>query len=476
MKLDHEMNLKNNYKSIFFYILLLILCAAFFYYTAIFKKDNQSFSADNLPISKVFKSQVGVNYYSELSRSFVNFKTYFLGPYDRSVQANNDYPYSSESFRGGNVIQDASFYKDKYFLYFGPLPTIPYISIYLLTEKIPSDHLVGIMTTGFFLIIFVLITTQLNKENLFKKDIDFYILIYLIFFLLFFNPYSYTIYKFPSVHNYSRLCAIFFSFVSFYFLFKNDEIINRNIIISNLFAGFAFFCKYNFIIFYFLVLLLSIFRIKFLQKKTLFFSTVLLFLLFLISHFFYNYIRFDSFFEFGMKYQVNGQDFIKNGSALHIPTSLKSFVLIVIEKLGELTIKGPNVDLSSAILYLDNNFVFFKPHGRFYMEGGMIGLFWVFPSIVFLSYKMFISAIKNLNKCIRYRDFYVWIIFYLFNILMFMFVILTSKTYVSEVLFSFIICYLSYIKTFKINFLSKKEKWHILISFAFCFFWLDILK
>ena len=105
--------------------------------------SNKNFIARNLPINSAVGENNGINYYAELSRSFLNGKTYLLGPYkDELILSEN--PYGGDALAKGLIIQDAAYYKGRYYIYWGPLPVLLYMPFKLIFNFYPSDYLVGI--------------------------------------------------------------------------------------------------------------------------------------------------------------------------------------------------------------------------------------------------------------------------------------------------------------------------------------------
>lgn len=85
---------------------------------------------------------VGEGYYAELGKAFLQGQTYF----DRELHPDlrtHPNPWGSDAFRRGIILMDASYFGGRYYLYFGPSPVIAvYLPFLLVTSHFPSDALV----------------------------------------------------------------------------------------------------------------------------------------------------------------------------------------------------------------------------------------------------------------------------------------------------------------------------------------------
>lgn len=108
--------------------------------------DPQGLTRDGIGTSSVgfysANTSVGTGYYAELGNAIASGHTYFGLPYDSRLLAHPN-PYGREAFQRGIVIQDASFYQGKYYLYFGPAPVLTiYLPFKWAFGAFPSDALV----------------------------------------------------------------------------------------------------------------------------------------------------------------------------------------------------------------------------------------------------------------------------------------------------------------------------------------------
>ena len=113
-------------------------------------------------ISAVTGNKVGYNYYSDLARSIVEYqKVYLHGPYHPEL-SQEDNPYSQEALDRKIIIQDASYFNGKYYLYWGPLPLVLYIPVKYIFGFYPSDFFVTNIILFVSLCFFLLFST--NKK------------------------------------------------------------------------------------------------------------------------------------------------------------------------------------------------------------------------------------------------------------------------------------------------------------------------
>lgn len=143
---------------------------------------------------------VGRGYYAELARSLSSGHTYLDLPYDPKLLSHPN-PYGRDAFERGLVMQDASFYRGRYYLYFGPAPAL---LIYLPFERAfgayPSDALVmAALALAYATVVAALLRHSLSERKW---------LALALFCLLVANPVILrSIETLPEVHGVSRLFA-----------------------------------------------------------------------------------------------------------------------------------------------------------------------------------------------------------------------------------------------------------------------------
>jgi len=307
-------------KSWAVFVAIFFAAVASFYFL-----DNRSFRikglffAERLPMSVVGDRVGGVDYYPELARSFLAGHTYLPGPYHPAIYDHPD-PYGAEAHADKIIIQDASFYKGKYYLYFGPLPVLPYVAVGLVTGHFPTDKIISI---GMFIIASSLFLSLLARSFRSMGRYEFLVLL-TIYNIMMFNPLfldAMKLFKTHMVSRFAALCLIISGFLVFMNYIKslngpeeNAGIKLESIILGSTLLSLALLCKINFVLdagFLIAGFLFYLFRKGYFSLKLVVAAGAPLAVC-LSMALFYNYIRFDSIFETGAKYQTNGVDLIHN--------------------------------------------------------------------------------------------------------------------------------------------------------------------
>jgi hypothetical protein len=210
-------------------------------------------------------------------------------------------------------LHDASLYKGKYYLYFGPLPVITfYIPFKLLTGFYPPAALgICIFTTLGFLLNFLLLIKIRDKyfPTISESQLNFAGLL-----IGFANgsPFLFYMPRFYEIAIASAYCFVSLAMFSLYKIFDGKCKASNVVIFSTCLAlaaagrphfGLACLC---------LVPAIAYYLVKYQAKQNL---SQLLLALFIpplgigLALLMYNYARFDAFFEFGHTYQVSNADY-----------------------------------------------------------------------------------------------------------------------------------------------------------------------
>ena len=198
--------------------------------------------------------------------------------------------------------QDASVYKGRHYLYFGPAPTLVfYLPFLLITHASMPDTLVLIILVFGTLIWSTLILIYLIKN--YFPQIPKQMLILAICICGLANVGPHMVHKFGGIYHVSITSGCFFLTGSIYWLLRamsNSVFKTKYILLSSLFMGLAAASRPGLIP---CGIILFFFWTKF--KKNI--APLALFLPYIISLALlavYNYLRFDNIFEFGFTYQT----------------------------------------------------------------------------------------------------------------------------------------------------------------------------
>ena len=286
-------------------IILILIVFSFYKWTACYGYDH-------------FKlKEIIPTHYDKLQEAFLNRQLHVFDKPHPVVQALPD-PYDG-SAPWPERLQDASLYKGKYYLYFGPTPVLTlYIPYYLLfKENIPTNLAVFIFSFGAFLWLMLFI---LNLRKIyFTKTPDWIIL--LILSVLGFSNFIPWLLSRAQVYEVAISSGLFFLTGSIYFFSRAlHEKKYLPIFLGSLFSGLALGSRPNMLAATALIILI-VYLV--LLKRNIFskirFSFLLLFpylsCLFLLA--LYNYLRFENIFEFGLSYQLHGFN-LHNLKPMHI--------------------------------------------------------------------------------------------------------------------------------------------------------------
>lgn len=203
-------------------------------------------------------------------------------------------------------LWDASYYHGKYYTYFGIVPILMiYTPFYLITGHHIYDNIVVILgLIGLFISILLLLKLIIKK---YLSDISLGMFLVSLCFMVFCNHYV-ILYaaKRPDFYSIPIIYGIMFSIFGLYFWLKSkneNNIDNKYLLLGSLCMALVGGCRPNLLITSFLI-----FPIFWSDKKRLkpknYIYLLLPFIIIGVLLMGYNYIRFDSIFEFGSKYQL----------------------------------------------------------------------------------------------------------------------------------------------------------------------------
>jgi hypothetical protein len=226
-------------------------------------------------------------------------------PQQGLINLSNPYdPLQNFSYR---EMFDASYYKGKYFLYFGPLPLVYFMPYYLITGKIATSHaaVLFFLSLGFGIGFYLLLKIkfkyfpQISQPQLILAGLVLGLCNNALFLLARTSVYEVAIASAFCLMN----LALFFLYNMFSNNFKVKDVCLFSICLGLCVAG-----RPNFTLVCLIAIpIVFVFFLKLTPKKDLFkLGIALVGPIFLIGMVLalYNYIRFDSFFEFGMHYEI----------------------------------------------------------------------------------------------------------------------------------------------------------------------------
>jgi len=284
-----------------------------------------------------FKLRSANGYYKLMADAFLKGKTYLLvKPNPILLTLPNPYdPIQNNEYR----LHDASLYKEKYYLYWGPFPAIIRIIFF---NKLPEPFFIYLYTLGCSLITLYILFIIKNKY--FKKTKK--IFFYLVGCFICFNGVVLNLLVANWIYYEAIASAQLFFLLGCLFLLKKNKI--NYAIISSIFFAFSVATRTTYL---FPTLFLIIFSAKhFIDKKNLWLSIkkiLYIFFPYLFTIFcllIFNYIRFNDFFEFGTSYQLGGSNLKASWfSSIHnIPNNLRNYLFAI-----------PSFNLTFPFIYID---------------------------------------------------------------------------------------------------------------------------
>lgn len=257
--------------------------------------------------------------YNELAKSFANKRVdidYAVSKTLMELKNPYDSNYREKLHNENNekYLWDYAFYNNKYYVYFGVTPVlIAYYPYYMITnhDLKNADYIL------LFLVFIVLIILLLFKELCKKYFNNISTLSFLLIATLFING-SFLLYaaKRPDLYSVPIISAIFFSILAIYLWIKSTN--NKNLNLKFLFLGSLSMalvagCRPQLLI----TALLSFYIFKdYLKDKNKFKYLIVFLIPFIIvglGLMYYNYIRFDSPFDFGANYNLTTNDMTLRG-------------------------------------------------------------------------------------------------------------------------------------------------------------------
>lgn len=378
--------------------------------------------------SDVINNQVD-NFYRQ-TLAFANGRLSFLDDATALESLNN--PYDIEERSSIYYLFDTSYYKGNYYSYYTILPIIfILLPIYLVSHNFLNLIIVNLM----ILSLATYVASKLYKKIIEKyiPNIPFYLYI-LGFLALLFGSNMFLLIR-GLKYDIAVSCGILFIASTLYFLSSLDNLKQTKIklVLAGICTAFIVLSKPTYIIYYILLLYIVYNVYKTNIKKT---SNILYYVLPIICigifQMIYNYVRYESIFEFGAKYQLTGFNLL---DYIHISGSriLRAFKYYIFQI--------PKFDVSNfPYIFMNTNYDNYL-YNEWLYENVVTGLI-TYPVIV-LAFIIFFSKSKDkvslkIKNCLKL----------LYIIFIFMVVINATCAGVSEIYsleFKFILMFVSII-------------------------------
>lgn len=310
------------YRYIFFFAILSIISS----YFVLTKNYNDKYF--------IPEQYLGLNdfHYNKLVNAIKNKKLYIEDNINPVFQNNKIYQAFPIYLLNNNDLlkyYDLTYYKGKIYIYWGITPVLLfYLPFNLITNFCLSDSIVVLFLSSFIFILSLLIL------KIFTKDILNYnvspSLQFLSVFMIGLCNYTVFLAIRPAINEVAISCAAVLLLLSIYLLLKYlllDSYKHKNklILFIGLFLALSVGCRPHYVLFIPVFFMLIIyFEIKTKNKHTLFKSSFYFIMPCIIYGTIlalYNYLRFDSIFEFGWKYQLN------HLNQLNYTSTIKDFIL-----------------------------------------------------------------------------------------------------------------------------------------------------
>jgi uncharacterized integral membrane protein len=245
----------------------------------------------------------------------------------------NPYDISSRYYSNCDYVFDTAYYNGKFYQYFSALPVIFFIlpfrliTGYYITTKVFNTFL-------FIILLFVLTILYKKLIDMFIKDISFFNFILGYLTLIFgsdvINYARGLMYDIPVVFG---LISLILAILILLNLLNNKEKLKYlKLILVGIFTGFIVMSKPSLIAYYIIIfsLLLSYLKKDLISKniKTLIkkiFAFIIPLSLMGIIQMWFNYVRFDSIFEFGALYQLTVAD-MRVHTGISLPILMKGIM------------------------------------------------------------------------------------------------------------------------------------------------------
>lgn len=299
-------------------------------------------------------------------------------PYDSDKRDKDGVPY----------LYDTAFYKGNYYNYFGIAP--------IILLAVPFRLIFGkYLCTHLFNLVFI-IGIIFGLYNLYKKLIKKYIKeislcnFYLGYFAILFASNFLTLLR-GAKYDIVVSSGIMFLLISLNLamsIYENQKFKYLKLILLGITTGLIVLSKPNFIVYYLLIAYLVISSMKNLEIKNKISDSIFIFVplgILAICQMILNYVRFDSIFEFGARYQLTG---------FNMNTCMSITFGKIIQGIGEYIFKTPTLKLFTFPFVFINTDTLDTALNELCYENRLLGLiaipiFWIY---------LFVNSILIKNK------------------------------------------------------------------------------
>ena len=382
---------KKSYKLIIITSILIVLSFYFFI-------SKNFFHIDNFYPKNTIQAYMPLgNYYNLLLKSFKNYKLYITDdtvlPALKDPNIYENYKYYALQNIDMYSLLDTSFYRGKIYLYFGITPVLLFYGPFnFITNLYLTDKIIIFVLACFCFLLSLFLVNKLSREIIDTTEISANIIILGIFFTGFCNFLPFLIIK-DNIYEVAIVTAVFLLLLSFciFYYYLNMKNTKKQYILSfclSLVLCFAVGARPHYILFIPLFFILIVW-LKYKETKSIknILKSALVFLIPCLIYgtiiALYNYLRFDSIFEFGWKYQLN---------------DLRQYDYTLLLKDSLLALKYNLFQIPK----IDNNTIFSLIEACGHRIGNefVVGVIWTFPLIFLfvLIPKFLIDTFKHNRK------------------------------------------------------------------------------
>ncbi len=402
------------------------------------------------------------NYYNFLVKSLKRHKLYLLIDCEKypKLKSPGIYKnYEKYTYEDNNLMPlfDTSLYKGKIYLYFGITPVLLfYLPFNLITDLYLTDKFLVFVLSCISFLLLVFFFFKLKKRQPSAENFD----ILSIFLIGFCSILPFILIR-SCIYEVAIITAnvlLLLSFAVFYYNLLYSKFSYFFVFLLGLLLSFSVGARPHYVLFI-PVFLSAVIWIKYNETKniktslkhTIIFLIPCIFVGLIIAG--YNYLRFDSIFEFGWKYQLN---------YYHENPSLKDFFLALKYNIFSF----PNINEKTVFSLAQSN-------GHSVGNEFVTGIIWTFPLIfLFVFIPKFLKDIFKENKNIFYVVVLMTVVV-MINIFVISFVGMVIRFFFEYMSFivvlSLILFYYVYTKL-NTNFLKKTAEIFFILIFVYSVF------